>query len=159
MWRIMLQCFSFLHRWTAFTSPRLCWLSCWYAKDRLPEFLCEHLLLYNAHEAAAFIAAVSPPLAIFHSIECCCRAPVTCTHRHTADLSLLVRVGVCVCVSQPTCSVVQHKKTHATEFTAWLTERVFISAFRYELISRLRSKSGAGKDTSCYPGSDRISEE
>lgn len=27
---------------------------------KIPEFLCERLLLYNAHEAAAFI--VSPPL-------------------------------------------------------------------------------------------------
>lgn len=54
-----------------------------------------------------------PPLpAIFHSIECCCRAPVTCTHRHTADLSLLVGVGVCMSVCHLSATAnVQHCTT------------------------------------------------
>lgn len=68
--------------WHVSMQKILCWI-----------FMCI-LTLCNAHKAVAFIVAVRPP-AIFHSIEYCCRAPVTCSLQ---TYSRLVSACVCVCV-------------------------------------------------------------
>ncbi len=108
MLEIMLPSF-FICCWTTFTSPQLCWLSCLYAKNYFPEFLCEHLLLYNAHEAAAFIAAVRPPGHFpFHWV-----LPQSSSDLLSADiqqtcLCLYVCVCVCVCVCVSSLSRGQH---------------------------------------------------
>lgn len=121
--------FFFQHRWTAFLLAVT-----FMQKTSFLNFLCKRLLLCNADVAAVFTGAVPPPRPFSIPSSTASELQWPALSRHTADLSLLV--GLCVC-HPSTCNIVQHKKTHSTEFIAWLMKGViFIQS----------------SDVSSYPG-------